>query len=161
MNTHMHITQILNNLKLLPENESAVSGKLVPKPEILTDASGVIAKFRAFGGEGWLCSTDSVEIRRFSPGVPLPVILPGAWPISGEAVKGDESLHLTRSADGWHLTTLRRELDTTTEGVLISSTLLARNGGDFHYETAWAHVNVAGQKELRPYAFRFLGFTTK
>ena len=151
----MSVVELLGKVGL--NKEVAVSiGGLKRHSEIVKTAQDVLVRFAGFGGEGWLCATDSKEIRRFSPAAPLPE-LKDCWPLCAEAGKGDESLHLARGAEGWILTTLRRALGE--DGVLVASSLMAKDGkGWLCYETAWESTTAAGQRQLRPAVFRFTGF---
>ena len=141
----------------------AVAGRLDCQTECVTDAAQAIARFRALGGEGWLCSAESKEIRRFSPAQPLPdPAASSPWPLCGETANGTTSIHLQRGTDGWFLTTLVRRDAVSPDDVLIKSVLQARDGqGDLCYETAWRNQAVAGIDELRPHAFRFIGFANQ
>lgn len=140
---------------------SIVEGKLTLSSETTDDAGKAIDRLRQFGGEGWLCATDSPEIRRFSPSSPMSVSA-GCFPLSGEAVSGKRSLHLHRVAEGWELVTLIREDSSDGSQVLVSTSLKARDGqGWLSYETAWEPEDVAGLQELRPYASRFTGFLSR
>lgn len=133
----------------------------------VTDPREALAAFLAFGGEGWLCVAGRREIRRFSPEVPLPSDYREEWPLSGEAAKGVESLHVARSGEGWCFTTLRAETPQDDPSALVMETLFqARDGkAPLRYETAWLPAVVscgdgelAGLEELRPTRFRFAGF---
>ncbi len=140
---------------------SAARGRLVPAIEHVPEAGPALEKFLAFGGEGWLCATDSPDIRRFSHGA-RPAVAQGAFPLCGEAVNGQASLHLQKASSGWDLVCLRREAAEAEGQIILESRLLAGDGaGDLRYETAWQAADAAGLAESRPYAYRFAGFAPR
>lgn len=147
---------------LFPEKAASWKpGRLVCSIELEPQAAEAVRRFVAFGGEGWLCASDSPDIRRFSAGKP-PALAPGAFPLCGEATIGPESLHLHRTAAGWELVTLRRDPPDGEGQLLRESALLARDAqGKLRYETAWRLENSDGLEEIRPYAYRFIGFSAE
>jgi hypothetical protein len=146
----VNISEILKILKL---SDRCSSGELVVRQEKVAEGKDAIAKLRAFGGSGWLCSTDSRNIQDYRGS--FPEVAADAWPIAGEACKGDESLHLTRSPDGWLLTSITKGQG---NGVLLTVAHNAVKGGSLEYEVHWKPENIEGLTELRPAAYRFIGF---
>lgn len=128
-----------------------------------SDPTEAIGFLREFGGEGWLCATDSNVIRRFNQSKPLPILPVDAWPITAEAAKGESSLHILRVADCWKIALIKRHPgDERAHEVLIAHSFRARDGqGTLCYEVAWKLDLVNGLSELHPYAYRFLGFNVK
>jgi hypothetical protein len=127
-----------------------------------TDAADVLSAFLAFGGEGWLCTTDSKAIYR------LPSDTPSGeeYPLHGELAKGGTSLHLRQDgAGGWTLTRLEETADEHT--LCFESTLLAYDPGVGYLRYQVCHEPVAPGipeatqdiQELRPARSRFLGFS--
>ena len=141
-----------NDLKLVPGTLVCGESRTVATP---AEALGAL---RAFGGEGWLCATGGREIFRFSPEAPCPADEVVGWPLEGEVVRGEESLHLGRMDQGWACTVLRRTA--ADHGALLMETaFLARDGkGLLRYVTAWGPMEADGMEELRPQRFRFVGF---
>ena len=153
----MQIDELLVALQLT-EKSDAMRGSLAVAIELLSSAGEVIGRLRDFAGDGWLCATDDVQIRRFTPTSPLPTLSESAWPISAEAVKGETSLHFSRSGDGWQLATITRQPAVRDDELLLTQKLHARDcKSDLCYEVAWRTTDVAGLNELRPCAYRFTG----
>ena len=140
---------------LLPDGPEVVPGTLAIETERVTSADDVLTAFREFDGTGWICLTTCRAILRFSSSQDLKAI--SGWPLAGEAVKDRTSLHVNRVQDFWELVRL-----TATESgdgsLLVRSSFLARDKGRLRYETAWSPDDAGGQRELRPRAFRFIGF---
>nr|WP_321500831.1 hypothetical protein [uncultured Dethiosulfovibrio sp.] len=154
----LHPADLLS--KVLPDRARDIEpGKLKSSTERLSDPAEAIGLFNSFGGEGWICTASTSDIIRFSPSAPL--MVSGGWPICGEAVKGKESLHLNRCDSGWELVTVSREDSNDDHDTILSSSFTAKGGGRLRYETYWGLADVAGQVELRPVGFRFVGFEPK
>lgn len=148
------VIEILRNL--FPEGPEILSGDLEIETELLTSPEAVIEAFREFDGEGWLCLTTDREILRFSSSSDLERT--SGWPLSGEAVRDKESLHLIRRQRAWELARVR-SVEAGDEALLVRSSFLTRDRGRLWYETAWSPQDAGGQNEIRPRAFRFLGFS--
>ena len=147
--------------KIFPNADLAVAlgGLDCLESSTVATAEEALRKFREFGGAGWLCATGSETILRFGPEAPLPADGALGWPLEGEAVRGEESLHLGRADRGWTCTVLRRGAGADDRFLLVETAFLARDGkGTLRYETAWGPTEIDGMEELRPQRFRFVGF---
>ncbi len=148
---------IISTLRnLFPDGPEITAGNLENSTELLSSPEAVIKAFQDFSGEGWLCLTTDREILRFSSSRDLEAI--SGWPLAGEAVKGKTSLHLIRRQKAWELAWIR-SVESSDESFLVRSFFLSRDQGRLWYETAWSLQESANQKEIRPKAFRFLGFS--
>jgi hypothetical protein len=143
-------------LALEDDRAPVCPGTLERKVQTRRTPEEALEVLRDFGGTGWVCATDERTVRRFTPEAPLGKLPEGTWPLCGEAVRGDESLHLTRDHEGWQLVRLARRPGDD-RGILAQSRLVARDGGVLRYETAW-EPEPERLGELRPACFRFLGF---
>lgn len=135
-----------------------LSGALESTQERVKSAQEVLTKFQRFGGQGWLCLSSTPVVLRYRDAATLENV--EGWPLFGEAVKDDTSLHLRREKDGWNLLQIRRIAPSCEHDLLIRSSFCARDRGKLYYETFWKLQDVGGQEELRPWAFRFTGFDT-
>ncbi len=130
--------------------------------ENVTTSQEVLDRLRAFGGTGWLCLSSSSEIVRYHDAQMLQGL--EGWPLCGEAVLGEEgekSLRLIRERESWNLVQSTRVPASSEYDVLVQSRFIARDKGTLRYETCWKLQDVAGQEEMRPWAFRFIGFEKK
>jgi len=146
----MHIDQY--RLKTLATGGTEVSS------EEVASAEEAMARFLAFGGEGWLCTAESREIHTLRSTSPWsPEFRRKPWPLWGELVYGERSLHLRRTSDGWSLVTLTSNKNI--EGIVLETSYLAKGGGRMRYLVAYTLQTINDLEELRPDACRFLGFT--
>lgn len=156
----MDARTILLNLKVFgDEKMQPRNGRLVLSTEVLEDADSAMERLRDVSGEGWLCTVDSEKILRFSPQKPLEDGV-GSWPLHAEVAQGNTSLHLVAGERGFNVTTIRREDEgAEIQDILLPARFKARDGqGDLLYEVFWSPVDADGFSELRPKAYRFLGF---
>ena len=134
-------------------------------PPEINDTAAVYAAVTKFFNEapssctGWLCFTDSVKIIpeefRLDTGT-FGIIL------SGELSRGNESLHIRQSDNGWQLYPLTRVEDG--EMLMVEETFLStrENGRTLCYENYWRKETNEEQHEVyRPFASRFAGFVPK
>jgi len=136
------------------------SGRLAVECETLHDVGKVLERIREFGGQGWLCTTDSRAIVRFSGESGLEGV--AGYPICGESFDGKRSLHVQKCGGGWSLAVFSREAAQAETDVVALETLAARDGGgDLRYETYWCMQDTFGNSEVRPLCFRFIGFGKK
>lgn len=145
----MHIDQ--DRLKTL------ATGGIETSFEEVATAEEAMALFLAFGGEGWLCTAESREIHTLQSGSPWsPEFRRKPWPLWGELVNGENSLHLRRTSDGWSLITLTS--NKVKEGIVLETSFLARGDRRMRYLVAYRMQTLNNIEELRPETCRFLGF---
>ena len=143
----------------LAEPEAFVPGRLETTSEDSFDAAHVLEKFLSFAGEGWLQIAEEEEMRVFSPDSPLKE--PKGWPVAGEAASSDKSISLVREGSGWKLITTEKLPAETTDDLISTTEFRRRDAeGSLRYETCWKAVDVFGQTEIRPVAYRFAGFSS-
>lgn len=162
----MNPIQFMNDLgnKIKMQKTNIHKGKLLTR-KLETENSGEVWKqIVAFGGAGWLCATDQSEIRKYhdAGSLTVPADPDNAWILSSENVKGNASLHVTRDGRCWILTFLEEQKTDAEEDVLCETRWLSDDPQQcLLYDVYWSPVNVNGIMELRPVAFRFLGFSAK
>lgn len=135
------------------EASSLREGTFQISEEQLVDPVEVLARIRAFEGEGWLCTAESQEVHM------LPVNLPSSgYPLHAEVAKGNQSLHLRQDGQGgWILTTLSEDNSNDTGDLLYDTKLLARGETpDLRYTIQCTHQGLS----LQPYTARFTRFET-
>ena len=131
-------------------------------PSEITDPNELFEKVKDFFDKapdtctGWLCFTDKVEIvpEEFCFAATASGII-----LSGELARGNESLHIRQSGDGWQLFTLTRE--DGGEMLMVKEKYLSTlDGGKMLcYENYWEkEKNKDGREVYRPFAARFAGF---
>lgn len=161
LETHRNQYQglIMNTIAIIqhmfPRETTITSGKIEVTCETLSNPTEILQRLAVFGGQGWYCGTDQSAIRILPADLPPPE---SSWPISAELVKGKESLHLTRTEQGWELAHKRQIDELDGENILIESAFLGRSVGKLRYQTGWMPQTTDNQTELRPVQYRFLGF---
>ena len=110
-------------------------------------------------GEGWLCLTDRVVAIRSPQDL---AAIDGGIILSGEMVKGAESLHIRQAAEGWILSRLKAgEGD---ECLMFRDSFVSTEDNQqlrLSYEVYWRQQadSLSGTDGYQPYAFRFAGFS--
>ncbi|MCF0248250.1 MAG: hypothetical protein HUJ86_06560 [Synergistes sp.] len=137
------------------------NGDIKSETKMITDSDEAWRLLRAFGGEGWVCSTGSPDITEFSPEDPIPETMCGLI-LTAEAANKECSLHINRAGSELAVTTLRRVPAGEDEALIVCGKFIDRRGGALLYETAW-RVRRSGEgdgmiEEYRPCAYRFAGF---
>lgn len=123
-------------------------------PRQVSEAKDVWNAVREFAGEqGWLCLTDEVLV------VKGPADLEkgqGRVILSGELVKGGQSLHIHQTQDGWLLIDL--SAGAGQECLKLRESFIStedKQGLRLNYDVYWS----LQQGVYAPYAFRFVGFS--
>ena len=144
--------------KSLPGSSNAFQpGRIETASRRVAAPEEALAAFRDFGGEGWLQIAEDEEIVVFSSALAEA----SGWPVAGEASREDASLLLVREEEGWTLVESRRQPPANDDDLIAVTEFRRRDAeGKLRYETHWTAVEVYGQTEIRPVAYRFAGFST-
>jgi len=106
-----------------------------------------------FGGEGWICFTDRVQILRRRDAVPEGV------PLSAELCDGQRSLHLRQAGDSWAAWIIESVADPA--GYCTTRRFVPARAKELKasvvYEVFWAPDELRGGV-LKPAVARFAGF---
>ncbi|NOZ85855.1 MAG: hypothetical protein GXP49_06265 [Deltaproteobacteria bacterium] len=123
-------------------------GRMEVQEQVLDDGIKVLESIKDFGGQGWICFTDRVDIVDASGQIGDGNVL------SAELCKGDVSLHVRYIGDKWHVYKIQEGQGT--EHLVLDEERLRIGGGSLHYRVAWGFNN--DRTELQPVMFRFTGF---
>lgn len=149
----------------------AKAGRISAQKQEYATAKDAMTAFLLATGPGWLQTVESPDIRATQPDGRFAD--QADWrdqecPLVGErvSVNGDTSIHLmtAEATGGWTLVTLTTE-PSVDSGLLLEQHFLGRaDVGKLCYQVGWTPVLVGpaphAHRELRPTAYRFLGFKT-
>jgi len=119
----------------------------------LADQAAVSAELKAFGGEGWICFTDQVQVLRRgdSPAE--------GTPLSAELCDRQRSLHVRQAGDSWAAWIIESVADPA--GYCTTRRFVPTRAKELKasvlYEVFWAPEELGGGV-LRPSVARFAGF---
>jgi hypothetical protein len=129
------------------------SGAIESNNKVINDSAGVMAELKKFGGTGWLCATDSDEIRTYNGS--FPDGLEDVFPIEAEAVNGDKSVRLTLIGSSWQFVELTKTETVSGEGLIVKKKMKTLRDMTLIYGVYWKK-ELEGMKEYRPVAYRLL-----